>query len=135
MHSSPELTLTSATLTGSNLFVFLSDGRIVIYPIAGMTWITEASQEKQQDFEVTEWEIYWNQIDDGLTLERILSPKPRIDFVFEKAPNWEQFQAALTTHQGEQESISSEKVTYPSAESEEKRSKPSPMAVREDEPK
>jgi hypothetical protein len=89
MLSSTELTISSAKLTGNNLVIFLSDGRVIFYPIAGMTWITDASQEKQQDFTVTEWEIYWNQIDDGLTLEHILSPNPRVDFMQEKAPNWE----------------------------------------------
>jgi len=99
MHSSPELTITSAILAGSNLVVFLSDGRIILYPMTGMTWITEAPLEDQQDFVVTEWEIYWNQIDDGLALEHILSPKPRVDFTVEKPPNWEQFQKVLTAYQ------------------------------------
>ena len=99
MHSSTELTITSAKLTGNNLVVFLSDGRVVFYPIAGMTWITDAPKEKQQDFTVTEWEIYWNQIDDGLTLDHILSPDPRVDFTKEKAPNWEKFHEVIEKYQ------------------------------------
>lgn len=99
MHSSSDLTITSAKLTGNNLVVFLSDGRVVFYPIAGMTWITDAPPNQQLDFTVTDWEIYWNQIDDGLTLEHILSPKPRVDFTKEKAPNWEKLQEVLAVHQ------------------------------------
>ncbi len=100
MHSSTELMISSAKLTGNNLVVFLSDGRVVFYPITGMTWITDAPKEKQQDFTVTEWEIYWNQIDDGLTLEHILSPNPRVDFTQEKAPNWEKFQEVVSHYKG-----------------------------------
>ncbi|GAB4581027.1 MAG: hypothetical protein Fur0022_37720 [Anaerolineales bacterium] len=98
MHSSTELTISSAKLTGNNLVVFLSDGRVVFYPIAGMTWITDAPKDKQQDFTVTEWEIYWNQIDDGITLEHILSPKPRVDFTQDKAPNWEKVYEVVEKH-------------------------------------
>ena len=87
MHSSPKLTISSATLNGNNLTVFLNDGRIIIYPITGMTWITAAPPEQQQDFSVTEWDIYWQQIDDGLTLEHILSPKHRVDFTKQQSPN------------------------------------------------
>ena len=103
MHSSPELTITNAILTGDNLIVFLSDGRIIIYPLVGMNWIISAPPEEQQDFTVTEWEIFWQQIDDGITLEHILSPKPRIDFTIEKSPNWEKFQRVL---ENKDESIS-----------------------------
>ena len=99
MHSSSELKIVSALLEGDKLTVHLSDGRIVIYPLSGMTWITEAQPEQQQDFTVTAWEIYWNQIDDGLTLEHILSPKPRVDFTVEKRPNWVMFQTVLAAHQ------------------------------------
>lgn len=98
MHSSTELTISSAKLTGNNLVVFLSDGRVVFYPLTGMTWITNAPADQQQDFTVTEWEIYWNQIDDGLTLEHILSAKPRVDFTKEKAPNWEKLQEVVASH-------------------------------------
>ena len=99
MSRDASLTITNAILEGDKLTVFLSDERIVIYPLAGMTWITEASLESQQDFTVTEWEIYWNQIDDGLTLERILSPQPRVDFTAEQPPNWERFRQVLAEHQ------------------------------------
>jgi len=103
MHSSSELKIVNALLEGDKLTVYLSDGRIVIYPLHGMTWITEATPEQQQDFTVTEWEIYWNQIDDGLTLEHILSPKPRVDFTVEKQPNWSMFQTVLAEQQNTSE--------------------------------
>ena len=99
MHSSPELKIVNALLEGDKIAIYLSDGRIVIYPLVGMTWITEAAPEQQQDFTVTEWEIYWNQIDDGLTLEHILSPKSRVDFAVEKLPNWEAFRGVLAAYQ------------------------------------
>lgn len=95
MDSSHELSIRQATLADENLVVTLSDGRIIIYPLHGMSWITNAPLEKKLDFTVAEWEIYWNQIDDGLTLEHILSPKPRVDFTVEKAPNWEKFQEVI----------------------------------------
>lgn len=106
MYSSPELTISEATLEGEQLTVALSDGRIVIYPLTGMTWITEASLADQRDFTVTEWEIYWPQIDDGLTLEHLLSPRPRVDFTVEPHPNWERFRQVIaaseeeTAHEG-----------------------------------
>ena len=99
MHTSPELSIMSATLSGNDLTISLNDGRIVIYPIDGMIWITAASPEDQQDFSVTEWEIYWRQIDDGLTLERILSPEPKIDFTVKQPPNWGRFREVLAVRQ------------------------------------
>jgi hypothetical protein len=90
-----ELKITNAFLESDKIAVYLNDGRIVIYPLTGMSWITEATFEQQQDFVVTDWEIYWNQIDDGLTLEHILSPKPRVDFTIEKHPNWDAFRKLL----------------------------------------
>ena len=101
MHSSPELTISSASMEEHNLTVNLSDGRIIIYPITGIPWISTASPEKQQNFTVTEWDIYWDEIDDGLTLEHILSPKPLIDFTEQKNPNWERLQEVLGNQQGE----------------------------------
>lgn len=101
MHSSLDLTICSATLEAEKLTVVLSDGRIIIYPLTGMTWITEASPEKQQDFTVTEWEIYWPQIDDGLTLEHLLSSRPRVDFTVERHPNWEGFCQVIAAHEEE----------------------------------
>jgi len=98
MRSSRELKIIDATLEDSQLIVYLSDGRIVLYPLAGMTWITEASGEQKQDFTVSDWEVFWNQIDDGITLEHILSDKPRADFTIEKAPNWERFRNAIAAH-------------------------------------
>jgi hypothetical protein len=94
-----ELKIVDAKLEEDKLIVCLSDGRIVIYPLTGMTWITEAPKEQQQDFTVTDWEIYWNQIDDGLTLEHILSPRPCVDFRVKGAPNWEAFRKVVAAHQ------------------------------------
>jgi len=98
MRSSFELTIKDAKLEGDKLVISLSDGRIVVYPLTGMTWITEAPSDQQRDFKVTEWEIYWNQIDDGLTLEHILSPRPKVDFTVEKPPNWKRFREVLTAY-------------------------------------
>jgi hypothetical protein len=47
MHIFPELTISNATLKSEKLTVTLSDGRIVIYPLSGMTWITKAVSEKR----------------------------------------------------------------------------------------
>ena len=95
MRSSFELTIADASLAGDRLVACLSDGRIIVYPLTGMTWITEAPQEQQSDFTVTDWEIYWNQLDDGLTLEHILSLKPRVNFAVEPPPDWEAFREVL----------------------------------------
>ena len=107
MHSSHELKIMNAFLENNMTIVYLSDGRIVFYPLKGMRWITEATSEQQQDFTVTDWEIYWNQIDDGLTLEHLLSPKPRVDFTVEKQPKWEAFREILATHSKENHPIKS----------------------------
>ncbi len=98
MHSFPELIISDATLQEDKLTVYLNDGRIVVYPLVGMTWITKAPSQTQQDFTITDWEIYWNQIDDGLTLEHILSPRPKADFTTNK-PNWERFRDVVQAHQ------------------------------------
>lgn len=95
MHSLIELKIINAVLDGLKLIVYLNDGRIVIYPMAGMDWITDASEEVRSTFTVDEWEIYWEAIDDGLTLEHILSPKPRVDFTLEPSPNWKNFQIVV----------------------------------------
>ena len=92
MHSLIELEIINAVLDGLKLIVYLNDGRIIIYPMAGMDWITDASEDQRSAYTVDEWEIYWEAIDDGLTLEHILSPKPRVDFTVEPAPNWQNFQ-------------------------------------------
>lgn len=98
MHSSLELTIEKAMLEEDKLIVSLSDGRVVVYPLTGMSWITEAPTEQKQDFTVTEWEIYWNQIDDGLTLEHILAPHPKVDFTVEKPPNWKRFREVVAEY-------------------------------------
>jgi len=103
MHFFPELTISNATLKSEKLTVTLSDGRIVIYPLSGMTWITKASFEKREDFTITDGEIYWNQIDDGLTLEHLLSPKPKVDFTVVKHPNWKRFLEVVPTYQRTQD--------------------------------
>jgi len=95
MHSLIELKIINAVLDGLKLIVYLNDGRIIIYPMAGMDWITDAPEEVRSTFTVDEWEIYWEAIDDGLTLEHILSPKPRVDFTVEPAPNWHNFQVVI----------------------------------------
>jgi hypothetical protein len=114
MRSSHELKIIDATLEDNQLFVYLSDGRVVLYPLIGMVWITDASNEQKQDFTVTDWEIYWNQIDDGITLEHLLSDKPRVDFTVEKPPNWKQFREIITAHQDKLESTSFLKWQNPS---------------------
>lgn len=101
MRSSIELKIIDALLEDSRLLVYLSDGRIIVYPLDGMTWITEVNEKQKADFTVTDWEIYWNQIDDGLTLEHILSSRPRVDFTVEKHPNWERFRKIIAAHQDE----------------------------------
>lgn len=98
MNSLPELTISQAVLEEETLIATLSDGRIIIYPLTGMTWLTTAGIEQQQNFEVTEWEIYWPGIDDGLTLEHLLSPRPRVDFTVTPPPNWERVQQLLQKH-------------------------------------
>lgn len=101
MRSSLELTIKDAVLQENSLKVELSDGRVIIYPLDGMTWITDTSLDVQQDFTVSDWEIYWNQIDDGLTLEHLLLPYPRVDFLQEPAPNWERLESVIRKREAE----------------------------------
>lgn len=105
MDFSHELKITEAFLKEDRLAIYLSDGRIVIYPLTGMSWITETDPHKQQNFTVTDWEIYWDEIDDGLTLEHILSPKPRVDYTQEKHPNWELFRDIVNKYNMKLDSV------------------------------
>ena len=98
MHSLTELKIVDALLNEQRLIVALNDGRIILYPLNGMTWITDATKEEQEAFSVTDWEVYWDEIDDGITLEHILSPKPRVDFTVEPQPNWKRFYEVLGNH-------------------------------------
>ena len=103
MYSSSELGITRAQFKDEELIVTLNDGRIIVYPLRGMAWITGATPAQQQDFTVTEWEVYWNQLDDGITLEHLLSPKPRVDFTVERLPNWKAFYGVLAKYRSESE--------------------------------
>ncbi len=78
MDSLPDTRITSAFFINNMLTVAMSDGRIVIYPCQQMTWLINATPEQQQDFAVESdgYGVWWHELDDGIALHHILSPKP-----------------------------------------------------------
>jgi hypothetical protein len=76
MDSFPDIRITNAFFANNTLTVALSDGRIIFYPCAEMTWLVDAAPEQQQDFciEPDGYGVWWHKLDDGIALHHILSP-------------------------------------------------------------
>jgi len=76
MDSSTDIRITNAFLADNLLTVSLSDGRIVIYPCHHLSWLTAASAQEHQKFEIESdgYGIWWPELDDGVALHHILSP-------------------------------------------------------------
>ena len=68
--------ITNAFFANNMLTVALSDGRIVFFPCADMTWLVNAASEQQQDLEIESdgYGVWWQSLDDGIALHHILSP-------------------------------------------------------------
>lgn len=77
MDSFPDIQVTNAFFANNMLTVVLSDGRIIFYPCAEMTWLVNATPEQQQNFiiESDGYGVWWQVLDDGIALHHILSPK------------------------------------------------------------
>ena len=78
MDSFPDTYITSAFFANNALTVAMSDGRIVIYPCQQINWLMNATRSQQQDFDVESdgYGVWWHELDEGIALHHILSPKP-----------------------------------------------------------
>ena len=76
MDSFPNIRITGAFFANKMLTVALSDGRIIFFPGADMTWLVNATSEQQQDFSIESdgYGVWWHGLDDGIALHHILSP-------------------------------------------------------------
>ena len=78
MDSFPDARITNAFFANNALTIAMNDGRIVIYPCQQMDWLMNATQAQQQDFDVESdgYGVWWHELDDGVALHHIFSPKP-----------------------------------------------------------
>jgi hypothetical protein len=77
MASFPNTRIVNAFFNNNLLTVALNDGRIIIFPCHEMNWLTQATPERQQDFKIESdgYGVWWKELDDGIALHHILSPK------------------------------------------------------------
>ena len=75
MNSFPNTKILNAFLHKDLLTVFLNDGRIIIFPCTSMKWLSQATEEQQQNFSVESdgYGIWWEELDDGIALNHLLS--------------------------------------------------------------
>ena len=75
MNSFPNTKILNAFLHKDLLTVFLNDGRIIIFPCTSMKWLSQATEEQQQNFSVESdgYGIWWEELDDGIALHHLLS--------------------------------------------------------------
>ena len=75
MNSLPNTKIVNAFLQKDLLTVALNDGRIIIFPCSELKWLTQASEEEQQDFSIESdgYGIWWERLDDGIALHHLLS--------------------------------------------------------------
>lgn len=75
MDSSPNTRIVNAFFSNNLLTVALNDGRIIIFPCAGMKWLSQASPEQQQDFSIESdgYGVWWHELDDGIGLHHLLN--------------------------------------------------------------
>ncbi|MDZ4769747.1 MAG: DUF2442 domain-containing protein [Chloroflexota bacterium] len=62
----------SAEICNQILVVTLRDGRIVHTPLTWFRWLIEASETDRADFEVIGSSIFWNKLDEGISMEPVL---------------------------------------------------------------
>ncbi len=77
MDSFPDTYITSTFFANNVLTVAMSDGRIIIYPCQQISWLMNATQSQQQNFDIESdgYGVWWHELDDGIALHHILSPK------------------------------------------------------------
>jgi len=63
-------------LTPSHLLVYTRDGRIIQAPLAWFPWLETASLEQRQDVTVWGFELFWNALDDGISMQTLLFGRP-----------------------------------------------------------
>ncbi len=66
---------------GNTLYILLSDGREISIPIDQMEWLkwlTKATKEQRSKWTIEPggFAIYWEELDDGIEIEHLLSLQP-----------------------------------------------------------
>ncbi len=73
-----DVQITNAFFANNVLTIGLNDGRIIHFPCTSMTWLSDATPERQKDYAIESdgYGVWWNELDDGIALHHILSPSP-----------------------------------------------------------
>ena len=71
----------SVRFEGNMLYILLSDGREISVPIDQMEWLkwlAKASKEQRSKWTIEPegFAIYWEELDDGIEIEHLLSLQP-----------------------------------------------------------
>lgn len=75
---------TGVSFVGQRLFISLSDGREMSLPIDQVTWLgwlakATSEQRERWTIEPRGYAVYWEELDDGIEIDHLLSLKPIID--------------------------------------------------------
>jgi len=78
---SEQVTAAGARFDDGNLYVGLSDGREISLPlarIAWLKWLATATPQQRENWSVEPggYAIYWEELDDGIEVEHLLSMEP-----------------------------------------------------------
>lgn len=65
-------TFKSVQITSKYLITELSDGRIVSVPLSWSKPLTKATEKQRQAFEITGYNLFWDEIDEIIGVENIL---------------------------------------------------------------
>ena len=64
--------LESATAKGDVIVVTLRDQRVVEFPAAWSEILAEASLEKRKQVRVAAWHLFWDDLDEVISIEQVL---------------------------------------------------------------
>ncbi len=79
--NTPEVGAVNVRVTDTMLWVTLTDGREIGYPlnVRYMRWLANAAPEQKANWQIMEpggWVIYWPDLDDGIEVVHLLAVKP-----------------------------------------------------------
>ncbi len=79
-HDEAGLAAIGAHFSDTMLFVSLNDGREIGVPLSlpWLQWLAHARPEQRENWRLEPggWAIYWDELDDGLEVEHLLSHQP-----------------------------------------------------------
>lgn len=68
----PANEIASAEVSSDELIVRTVDGRAIHTPLSWFPFLVSASEEQRQNFRIVGWTIFWEALDEGVSMEPIL---------------------------------------------------------------